>query len=316
KAVSAHVEDCAECAKIAEQLPRTSRALSAWKVSAVPVTVEDYVTELAAEAGSGIRIKKPKLLVRVSFWGWKQWALVSAGAMSSLLFVVAMLTPSLMRTEFASLPRQEMRSSATAQRREFPQQREEQLRAAEKFETTDGALADDRLAFTAQSSASASKPQVQVHNGQPARAGAPVSAPMIARAVSLAIVVKDFAAARASVDNILARHQGYSSQMNVNTAENAPRSLQASLRIPAPALSGAINDLRSLGRIARETQSGEDVTRQHADLVARLKNSRDTEQRLRDILRQRTGKVADVLEVEQEISRVRGEIEEMESEQK
>jgi len=209
-----------------------------------------------------------------------------------------------------------MRSSATAQRRELPQHLEEQLRAAEKFETTDGALADDRLAFTAQSSASASKPQVQVHNGQPARAGAPVSAPMIARAVSLAIVVKDFAAARASVDNILARHQGYSSQMNVNTAENAPRSLQASLRIPAPALSAAINDLRSLGRIARETQSGEDVTRQHADLVARLKNSRDTEQRLRDILRQRTGKVADVLEVEQEISRVRGEIEEMESEQK
>jgi len=48
--------------------------------------------------------------------------------------------------------------------------------------------------------------------------------------------------------------------------------------------------------------------------VARLKNSRETEVRLEDILR--TGKVKDVLEVEQEISQVRGEIEQMEMQQK
>jgi len=51
-------------------------------------------------------------------------------------------------------------------------------------------------------------------------------------------------------------------------------------------------------------------------LVARLKNSRATEQRLVDILRQRPGKVSEVLEVEQEIARVRGEIEQMEADRK
>ena len=65
-----------------------------------------------------------------------------------------------------------------------------------------------------------------------------------------------------------------------------------------------------------ESQAGEEVTAQHADLVARLKNSRETEVRLQDILRTSTGKVGDVLEVEQEIARVRGEIEQMESELK
>ena len=104
--------------------------------------------------------------------------------------------------------------------------------------------------------------------------------------------------------------------MNVSTTENSPRSLEASLRIPAPALSSTIRDLKTLGRVERESQSGEEVTRQHEDLVARLKNSRETEQRLREILQQRTGKVTDVLKVEQEIARVRGEIEEMEAEQK
>jgi uncharacterized MAPEG superfamily protein len=49
--------------------------------------------------------------------------------------------------------------------------------------------------------------------------------------------------------------------------------------------------------------------------VARLKNSRETEQRLQAILLQRTGKIGDVLSVEQEIARVRGEIEQMEAEQ-
>ena len=63
-----------------------------------------------------------------------------------------------------------------------------------------------------------------------------------------------------------------------------------------------------LGRVERESQSGEEVTRQHEDLVARLKNCRDTEQRLRQILQQRTGNLSDVLEVEEEIGRVRGEI--------
>jgi hypothetical protein len=58
------------------------------------------------------------------------------------------------------------------------------------------------------------------------------------------------------------------------------------------------------------------VTQQHADLVARLKTARETEERFRDILQQRTGKVSDVLEVEQSIARVRGEIESMEAEQK
>jgi hypothetical protein len=141
-------------------------------------------------------------------------------------------------------------------------------------------------------------------------------APMIARTVSLSIVVKDFSASRATLDAILSRHHGYSAQLDVNTAENAARTLQASLRIPAPELAGAINDLKSLGRVENETQGGEEVSQQHADLVARLKNSRETERRLQAILTERTGKISDVLAVEQEIARVRLEIEQMEAEQK
>jgi len=141
-------------------------------------------------------------------------------------------------------------------------------------------------------------------------------APMIARRVNLSIVVKDFSVARASVDNILARHRGYAADLISLTADNAPRNFQASLRIPAPELDSAVADLKALGRLEDESQSGEEVTRQHADLVERLKTARDTEERFRTILLQRTGKASEILQVEEGIARVRGEIESMEAQQK
>jgi hypothetical protein len=140
--------------------------------------------------------------------------------------------------------------------------------------------------------------------------------PMIAHTVWLTIVVKDIGTARAALDKLLDQHHGYPAQLNINTPENSARSVQASLRIPAPELPAALADLRKLGRVQGESQSGEEVTQQHADLVARLKNARETEQRLIAILEQRTGKVEEVLKVEEQISNTRGEIERMEAEQK
>jgi hypothetical protein len=113
----------------------------------------------------------------------------------------------------------------------------------------------------------------------------------------------------------LAPHHGYSAQLNIATPGNAPRSIQASLRVPATELSSAVADLKTLGRVENESQSGEEVTQQHTDLVVRLKISRETERRFRAILEQRTGNVVDVLQVEEGIARVRGDIERMEAEQ-
>jgi hypothetical protein len=128
--------------------------------------------------------------------------------------------------------------------------------------------------------------------------------------------VKNIESARHDLDGILAKHSGYAAQLTVNTPENGARTFQSSLRIPAGEMSAALAELRLLGRVQTETQSGEEVTQQHTDLVARLTNARETETRLRAILQQRTGKMEDVLEVEEKISETRGEIEQMEAEQK
>jgi hypothetical protein len=69
--------------------------------------------------------------------------------------------------------------------------------------------------------------------------------------------------------------------------------------------------IRSLGDVKNQTLGTEDVTKQYFDTDARLNNARVMEQRLIDILKTKTGKVAELLEVERELGRVRAQIEEM-----
>ena len=137
--------------------------------------------------------------------------------------------------------------------------------------------------------------------------------PSVIRTATLRLVANDFSAARTSVEAIVTQAGGFLDQITVNGAAGSARTLTGSLRVPAVRLADTLTRLRQLGQVAEDTQGSEDVTDQIVDLDARLGNARATEQRLNDILRNRTGKLSDVLEVEQEISRVRLEIEQMDA---
>ena len=74
--------------------------------------------------------------------------------------------------------------------------------------------------------------------------------------------------------------------------------------------------IRSLGELKNQTLGTEDVTKAYFDTDARLKNAHVMEQRLIDMLKTKTGKVSDLLQVEKELGRVREEIEKMQGELK
>lgn len=139
---------------------------------------------------------------------------------------------------------------------------------------------------------------------------------MIARTAELTLTTSEFDNARTGLEDIIKRHSGYLGQLNVSAPTGAGRTLDATLRIPAGQRDAAIAEVKKLGRVEAESQTGEEVTTQYVDLEARLSNARNTEQRLTEVLHDRTGKLADVLAVEEAISRVRGEIEQMEAEKK
>jgi len=150
----------------------------------------------------------------------------------------------------------------------------------------------------------------RVTTGEPSEPG-----PMVARTAELKLVVVKIDEAREGMDRILKQHKGYVAQLSASAEGGSVPMVVASLRVPADQLELCIFELKKLGRVTQELQAGEEVTQQHSDLVARLKNSRNTETRLGEVLQQRGGKISDILEVEKESARVRGEIEQMEAEQ-
>jgi anti-sigma factor RsiW len=303
QAVAAHLDACTECAGLASQFRNMSESLSRWSVPQVPSRLDEAVKDYAAKAASKGSSSKPTALIRASTWNWRLWAIGGAGAMAgALLLLFGVMLSITVPSKKVGAPGMHMMiqpSEAGASRYAGPASLKSQMH---------NSLETPRSGAVAGLFGSATDAE-----GLSGSAAAP--APMIARAASLSITVKDITVSRASLDAILARNHGYSAELTVESAANAPRSLQASLRIPASGLSAAIGDLKTLGRVEKESQSGEDVTQQHIDLGERLKTARDTEERFRGILQQHTGNVADLLEVEEGIARVRGEIESMEAEQ-
>ena len=301
QSVSAHIDECVNCREVAKSLQATSQMITeGWTVGAPQYLDEGFIVTSAASMASGERTSGKLIRLRDALS--RRWVWAPALSFAVLLIAFLVVLPGTFVRPKAPSQERAVMIVPSSQVQISPPSAKSQKAAGGGGDSgrfmTDGTLQEP----------SASVDRAQVSERQ--------SAPMIARTVALSIIAKDFDGARASLDKILARHNGYAASLNVSTPQGAARSLQASLRIPAPQLAAALAELKALGHVENETQSGEEVTQQHADLVARLKNSRETEQRLQAILQQRTGKISDVLEVEQEIARVRGEIEQMEAEQK
>jgi predicted anti-sigma-YlaC factor YlaD len=136
---------------------------------------------------------------------------------------------------------------------------------------------------------------------------------MVAYQVSMTVEVKEFEAAKSKLRQIMDAEGGYITNSNFVETPNQPKRASLVLRVPAAKLQTILNEVRALGRVKEEHLNSEEVTDQVVDLEARLKNARATEQRLIEVLNNRTGKVSDILQVEREIARTREQIERMEA---
>jgi anti-sigma factor RsiW len=323
QSVSAHLDSCADCRILSQEFQQTKYNVAMWQVASLPAAIEGRIESAAATASAPSATTSPEIFRRRSLWPRKHWigglAATAAAAFVLSLFSLSKLKPASAPADFARVNSvRESKAPAAA-----PQSTGDGLTLTQRMTANasdNGALysyapASGLILEKTQSDLATNRLPLQERGRNPI-AGAGRTEPMIARTVSLALIARDFDSSRGTLDAILARHNGYAASLNVATPQGAARMLQASLRIPAQQLPAALIELKALGRVELENQNGEEVTQQHADLLARLKNSRETEQRLQAILTQRTGKISDVLEVEQEIARVRGEIEQMEAEQK
>jgi hypothetical protein len=307
--ITTHLETCDECNAIAEQFRHTSALLSQWDVPQIPSTISTPQTAGANTLhwkpwtlGFGAVAASVMLMLFIqsdSRGGHRRVTPTELAATEPNLAAKVPITPDYLRREAVAAPPAEKQAVQPSTN-------------VASYADIGGYSAEVASPPPPKPAPPAATKMARLGGG-----GGPglTQTPMIARTVSLAIQVKSVTTARTTLDAIIARHRGYSAQLTSGTAENASPTLQASLRIPAPELAATIAELKTLGRVQNETQSGEEVTQQHADLAARLTNARESETRLRSILEQRTGKVSDVLEVEEQITQVGGEIESMQAEQ-
>lgn len=315
-AAAAHLEHCAECRELAARLRSISSQLPKWEVEMIPATVEQNVLRAANEKPAQVTAKQvdqpapSRGVVRWWLWG----SAMAAAAM--ILLVVSLSLPMNHRAPSSPEP---VVNAVNVPAVPGPPPLLEKKAAAEQYAQATRNMTASR--DTSALSAGAPRAEGRTAPAAPRRADAQsqvshAQEPMIVRRASLAVLTKEFDAARASLENLVKAHLGYFGQLQVGAPASAGRTLAATIRVPAGQLDPVLVELRKLGKVEQENQSADDVTRQYVDLVARLVNARETEKRLVEILRERTGRVSDVLEVEQEIARTRQEIEQMDAERK
>jgi hypothetical protein len=104
--------------------------------------------------------------------------------------------------------------------------------------------------------------------------------------------------------------RGYVAESHESVDELGRRSVVITVRVPAGRFDGSLAQVEGLGKVLDKQVTAEDVTEEFVDSQARLANLQQTEQRLRDHLTH-TGRLSDILLVERELTRVRGEIEQL-----
>jgi len=95
-------------------------------------------------------------------------------------------------------------------------------------------------------------------------------------------------------------------------SDGAALSGYVTVRVPADQLQSFTDEVSGMGKILRQAENEQDVTQEHVDLEARLVNLRATEARLRQFY-DKAKNVTEMLAIEQELTRVRGDIESLQA---
>lgn len=297
-AIEGHMEACVQCRDIAATIHSVSGVLTKWQLEPAPELPLPSATRIVGSA-------RPVLGGRL----WRAVAVAAvvivgaglAGWGISNRFQPGEDKPETVDVQFAIEP------DGTVRRLEVPE-----LFSAGRQGPGQG-RAEHSLPWQGQGQGRSAAAMAPMMSGGQDTAAASSQADVVRTAV-VRLVCTDFTAARVSVERIVADARGFIGQMDVAGNRGASQWLKATLRVPSAQLPTVLEQLKRVGSLVSESQRAEDVSRETTDLEARLSNARETEKRLVAVLQQRTGKVADVLEVEREIARVRGDIERMTSE--
>jgi prepilin-type N-terminal cleavage/methylation domain-containing protein len=128
----------------------------------------------------------------------------------------------------------------------------------------------------------------------------------------IALIVDSVADTESAVAKLLAEYDGYIAESSVTGRQGDQLTGQWRVRIPVDKFPAFLAAVAKLGVTENRQQTAQDVSEEFVDLEARIANQKELERRIVALLDSATDKIADVIVVEQQLARVRGEIEQME----
>jgi hypothetical protein len=183
----------------------------------------------------------------------------------------------------------------------------------------DGEPKAARYAREAESTAglpAAEAPAVKQDAGNPPVGGAPGAKPAaidrkIIYTARLDLIVKNLDEADAGVGDKLAAHGGRLVRSERRSDTGARRTATYTLEVPVDKFRGLVAALKELGVPERDAVDSQDVTEEFVDVQARLKNLRQQEEKLNDLLKEKRKeeKLEDVIRVSDRIGEVRQQVE-------
>lgn len=156
-------------------------------------------------------------------------------------------------------------------------------------------------------------PQSSAVKNEGGKSEATTGAPAVRKIIfttTLEVAVTRFDGVMDEIARVLKQFPGaYISDAESTGSQGIRRTGRWTLRVPQERQEEITAALRNLGEVKIERKQSDEVTEQYYDLSARIKNKKETEQRLLSIQAERTGSLEQILSVEREIARVREEIE-------
>ncbi|HKE89218.1 MAG TPA: DUF4349 domain-containing protein [Gemmatimonadales bacterium] len=132
---------------------------------------------------------------------------------------------------------------------------------------------------------------------------------LVIRAGTATMQVDSLDRAVALVHALARRVGGFVGSSTTQSGRGAVAAATLEIRMPADRFEDAVDGLRPIGKVESVNVTAQDVGEEYVDVQARMANDHRLETRLIELVAQRTGKLSDVLAVEQELARVREEIE-------